>query len=31
MEEYEKIDLLLNILWFLWAGWSIYYLITYRV
>ena len=27
----KKIDLLLNILWFLWAGWSIYYLITYRV
>lgn len=26
----RKIDLLLNILWFLWAGWSIYYLITYR-
>jgi hypothetical protein len=27
----RKIDLLLNFLWFLWAGWSIYYLITYRV
>lgn len=27
----RKIDLLLNILWFLWAGWSVIYLVMHRI
>ena len=27
----RKIDLLLNLLWFLWAGWSVIYLVMNRL
>lgn len=30
-KQLRKIDLLLNILWFLWAGWSVIYLIMNRL
>ena len=31
LKNLRKMDLLLNVLWFLWAGWSIIYLVMNRL